>query len=230
MPEESRAASRVLSLAVLLTLTLGLAAIYYFFGREDPLQPGQAARLRRPSSELTASPPLNPGQIIDPSDVVVTLPPRKPPPANRLPPDFPARLDASKEVVKNGALGTNPQLAHLHAQDGDPARDLPIIFGVLQRYLARFKAYPAGDNRQVTNALTGNNPDSAPFLPREHPAINKDGELTDRWGTPLFFHMIASDQIEIRSAGPDRQMYSADDLKEASPSLKNPEPGSTVRL
>jgi hypothetical protein len=42
--------------------------------------------------------------------------------------------------------------------------------------------------------------------------MNSNGELMDRWGTPIFFHALSKDQMEIRSAGPDRVMWTADDV------------------
>ncbi len=42
--------------------------------------------------------------------------------------------------------------------------------------------------------------------------INAGGELVYSWGTPFFFHQLSATQMEIRSAGPDRVMWTADDL------------------
>jgi len=36
--------------------------------------------------------------------------------------------------------------------------------------------------------------------------------LVDAWGTPYFFHQLAAMEMEIRSAGPDKVMWTADDL------------------
>jgi len=88
---------------------------------------------------------------------------------------------------------------------------------ILEAYRNRFRAFPTGDNREIVNALTGANPERLPFFPRDHPNLNASGEWVDRWSTPLFFHHLASDVIEIRSAGPDRTLYSADDVVGGSP-------------
>jgi len=42
--------------------------------------------------------------------------------------------------------------------------------------------------------------------------INAKGELVDYWGTPFFFHQLSGTQMEIHSAGPDRQMWTGDDI------------------
>jgi hypothetical protein len=38
----------------------------------------------------------------------------------------------------------------------------------------------------------------------------------DRWGEPLYFHAISRDRLEIRSAGPDKIMWTPDDVQRQS--------------
>jgi hypothetical protein len=38
----------------------------------------------------------------------------------------------------------------------------------------------------------------------------------DRWGTPLYFHAISRDRLEVRSAGPDKVMWTEDDVQRQS--------------
>ena len=71
---------------------------------------------------------------------------------------------------------------------------------------------PVDDNIEITATLSGANPHVLAPLPRDHPAINANGELTDRWGTPFFFHQLAADFMEIRSAGADRRLHTPDDV------------------
>jgi len=42
--------------------------------------------------------------------------------------------------------------------------------------------------------------------------VNAQGEMLDAWGTPLFFHQLSGHDMEIRSAGEDRQLWTVDDL------------------
>ena len=42
--------------------------------------------------------------------------------------------------------------------------------------------------------------------------INSQGELIDPWGTPYFFHQLSGTEMEIHSAGPDKVMWTQDDL------------------
>ncbi len=74
------------------------------------------------------------------------------------------------------------------------------------------KGNPVGLNEEITAALVGRNKKGVAVLPKNHPAISPKGELTDRWGSPYFFHALSGTQMEIRSSGPDRKRYTADDI------------------
>jgi len=71
--------------------------------------------------------------------------------------------------------------------------------------------HPFGENAEITAALSGQNPLGIRLFPPDHPAINAAGELCDRWGTPFRFHALASDRMEVQSAGPDRKFATPDD-------------------
>ena len=93
-------------------------------------------------------------------------------------------------------------------------RDLQILNGVLLAWQTNFhgQGNPVGDNAAIPAALTGQNALNFQFIPHDHPAINARGELCDRWGTPFFFHALSGTRMELRSAGPARQMYTDDDI------------------
>lgn len=113
----------------------------------------------------------------------------------------------------------------LNAPTGTPADDVRIVGNVLAAFRTNFPrdGNPVGTNAEITAALTGKNPLRLAVLPADHPAINRDGELCDRWGTPFIFHAWSGKEMEIRSAGPDKKPYNADDV------LLSP-PSSTVKL
>ena len=71
---------------------------------------------------------------------------------------------------------------------------------------------PVGSNAEIMAALMGGNPKGAMFAPTEGQSLNSSGELVDRWGTPYFFHQLSATEMEVRSAGPDRRMWTADDI------------------
>jgi hypothetical protein len=76
---------------------------------------------------------------------------------------------------------------------------------------------PWGDNAEITAALTGKNRRQLVFIDPAHRAINRDGELCDRWNTPFRFHALSGERMEIRSAGPDKKFGTDDDAQVSPP-------------
>jgi len=85
---------------------------------------------------------------------------------------------------------------------------------VFRQYSSRLGGNPVGDNAEITAALNGRNARQVVFLNQEEDGvrINARGELVDNWNTPYFFHQLSRTEMEIRSAGSDRRMWTADDL------------------
>lgn len=106
----------------------------------------------------------------------------------------------------------------LNAADGSLREDLTVVQEVLLAFRSNFPRIgnPNGSNADITAALTGRNKLDLALIPPDHPAINREGELCDRWGTPFFFHAESGTRMTIRSAGPDRRMWTGDD-EERSP-------------
>jgi hypothetical protein len=96
-----------------------------------------------------------------------------------------------------------------------PIEDLRKLHRVVTGYFSVVKdpaRHPIGGNADLAAALRGENPNREVFLPAAHPVFSADGLLLDRWGSPLIVHPQAWRELELRSAGPDRTPYSADDL------------------
>jgi hypothetical protein len=94
-----------------------------------------------------------------------------------------------------------------------PATAVEAVRGAIEKCGAAFGGNPVGTNAEITRALTGNNPTHANFLngiPGQR--IDSSGELVDPWGTPYFFHQLSGRDMEVRSAGPDRIMWTGDDV------------------
>jgi len=90
---------------------------------------------------------------------------------------------------------------------------LENVRSTIRNYGSMFDGNPVGTNPEITAALNGDNPKGVHFLdPEKGMRVNAQGELVDPWGTPFFFHQLSGTQTEIRSAGPDKQMWTVDDL------------------
>src|ERR1039458_5925729 len=95
----------------------------------------------------------------------------------------------------------------------EPATVLSNMRVTINQYQSMFGENPVGTNPEITKALNGDNPKQARFIKLELGLrINGRGELVDYWGTPFFFHQLSGTEMEIHSAGPDKVMWTADDL------------------
>jgi hypothetical protein len=102
----------------------------------------------------------------------------------------------------------------LNSPTTDIQADLRLVLDLLGTFRSNFPrdGNPTGSNAEITAALTGQNKLRLAVIPPRHPAINGAGELCDRWGTPFFFHAESATRMEIRSAGPDRTLWTPDDV------------------
>ena len=146
-----------------------------------------------------------------PAPATAPVPPPAPPPGpkskieNPKSPASPSAAPAPLEIL---------DLARdLNAPAGSVAADLRLVSSVLETFRTNFprEGNPVGTNAEITAVLTGANRLRLAFLHPRHPALNAAGELCDRWGTPYFFHAESAARMEIRSAGPDKKMWTADD-------------------
>lgn len=98
---------------------------------------------------------------------------------------------------------------------GNQKNDLRLLANVLLNARILVKDHHTlvfADNRDFTKFLSGNNKHRVAWIRPDHPSINRDGELTDRLGNPLFFHQESSNSTSLRSAGMDGIMWNEDDI------------------
>lgn len=112
------------------------------------------------------------------------------------------------QATHHPAPSTQPAILNHPQASGQIAR----LSQVLREHLARYNEFPTGNNAEITRALMGKNPEAIKFIVPEELPVNAAGQLVDFWQTPYFFHQLAGQKIEVRSAGPDREMWTADDL------------------
>jgi hypothetical protein len=94
-----------------------------------------------------------------------------------------------------------------------PETALQNVRRAVRQYGEMFGGNPVGTNPEITSQLGGNNPKHINFIsPQAGTSINANGELVDAWGTPYFFHQISGSEMEVHSAGPDKVMWTSDDL------------------
>jgi len=94
-----------------------------------------------------------------------------------------------------------------------PHTVLENIRSAIRLYGTTFGGNPVGDNAEITACLAGNNAKQVNFIGNDSGIrLNEKGEMVDFWGTAFFFHQLSGSETEIRSAGPDKKMWTADDL------------------
>lgn len=96
-------------------------------------------------------------------------------------------------------------------ENSSPESELEAVDQLLYFHRQAFGENPVGDNGDIVAALAGGNAKMAAWLAPDCAAV-VNGRLVDRWGTPYWFHAISGREMEIRSAGPDRELFTGDDL------------------
>jgi hypothetical protein len=115
---------------------------------------------------------------------------------------------ASAMAIPPAGQAQPPELTNL-----PPEIAVENMSRAIHQYGEMFGGNPVGTNPEFTKQLTGDNPKHINFIsPEAGMRVNDSGELVDPWGTPYFFHQISGSDTEIRSAGPDKIMYTADDI------------------
>ena len=130
---------------------------------------------------------------------VVEVPEPNDPRVNRLP-------DGRVEYLI--AFDTSMQIN----QNADPLQSIYAVEQLFADYRYAYKENPVGsENAEITQQLLGKNPKRIVFIDPRCAAL-RGTELVDQWGTPFFFHALSGQQMQVRSAGPDRQLWTADDV------------------
>jgi hypothetical protein len=175
-------------------LMLVASGIYFFTKKNSATNnPSAPNGIISESGSNTSTAPQNPGGII----------------ATSLAPGV-------MNVVPANSLAAQTGLPNLANTDAVPALPPLTILDnarvVMHNYQDRFGENPVGNNAEITAALTGNNPKQVNFITAASGLrVNENGELVDGFGTPFFFHQLSGHDMEIRSAGKDRRMWTLDD-------------------
>lgn len=192
----------------ILVLILGLGAVGWFFWRQfsvpvavvvqDKSATLSSARLDSKTAAAPARLKLS-GRPSDSSAAAVT------------PSGIPSSVaNASASAALPNVVGVphEPEFTNF-----PPVIVLEKVAHAIHDYASMFGGNPVGTNPEITAALKGNNPRQSNFINAEAGLrVNAGGELVDAWGTPYFFHQLSGREMEIRSAGPDRILWTADDL------------------
>lgn len=194
-------------------------------------QPAEQATASSPAASVSApNPPpptspnagdMEPGEVRPgPTADTLRVQPFGPGPAKIISKNYrvPTHRDDAR-ITRTDDGGTRFEQAialagRLHDESAAPEDDVQILDAILGFYRLVYRSNPvAGENIEVMRALTGKNPHKISVFPSDHPDLNKEGELLDRWGSPYYFHALSATRMDIWSAGPDGKRNTGDDLK-----------------
>lgn len=183
-----------------IAIVLLAAAALWFFLRSKTSAPPPAASATQTSSAGQS------GKPSAPQNNPATAPSASSAGANSTPSPMPPPNLAAGAGAIEPATATPPT-------DIPPEIVVQNIRHAITQFGAMFGGNPIGTNPEITSQLNGNNPKQINFIkPEAGMRVNEDGELVDSWGTPLFFHQLSGMDTEVRSAGPDKKMWTPDDL------------------
>lgn len=189
------------ALALLLALSLGILLVWIFLGEREAEASGASSTSSGLSNVAVEEARTQPGAgDVNDNRSTALFPPTG---------GHPEIHDLTEDISGNF-------LHHYGAANGSLADDINQCLEMLfafNRVLQGRSQLPALGNKKLVASLLGNNSDRIRFLSPDSPTINERGELIDRFGTPVFFHFQDGFMPDIRSAGPDQVMWTADDLE-----------------
>ena len=171
-----------------------------------------------PSESIAVPAPLSPFRQPNSATPDPSVPPAKPAASSTLGNQPPTSAPLGSIVTFGEVVAPKSAITNPPPDDPDPsglpsATVLENMRSTFRQYASRFGGNPVGTNPEITAMLNGGNPGQVRFLNTEDGLrINPRGELIDSWGTPYFFHQLSGTEMEIHSAGPDRIMWTGDDL------------------
>lgn len=178
------------------------------YNRDPDLPPPRETQ--RPPPTVVAPSPPSPVETLPPATAEIPVPPA--PPATAIPAAAAVPAVAVPATTSPSATRVLPgSVTEIPAAAGDIAEDLNAVDATIRNFQAVHGENPIGSNAEITGALLGNNLKQIKLEVPPGSHLNGEGEMCDRWGTPYFFHQVSKTEMEIRSAGPDRRMWTGDD-------------------
>ncbi len=170
-----------------------------------------------PTAKTESHPSSTPSPAVQHEAASTQLPVVAPQPEAPIQPDqrlveLKKKYPRSTEEEIAGALRQGIRLERLE-QAPPGAVNLKLVTTAFAQFKQAFGAYPEGDNIKMAKALLGENPKHTVFLDNyKERFTDSSGALADSWKTPLLIEAKDSDQLSIRSAGPDRIFWNDDDV------------------
>ena len=208
-------------------LTVGAVGVWLWSGKDGSFPTGPAMGEKPAGADISRQ---SPGSVVpDPASSAAPLTPGAglaDAPPEPVKPAEPIRVASSvvpgMPMVRGGSSPQRPPAAAGPAgvgvaspaeRDAHAKSELTKVQAMLRDFRTRMGENPVGSNAEIMKAVMGGNSAGATLGPPEGQEVNEAGELLDMWGTPIFFHQLSKKSMEVHSAGPDRKMWTADDVQ-----------------
>ncbi len=190
---------------VLIVTLLGAIIIGAWLGGWDDVSP--ASRARAPKPVVSAPVKIaSPAPTPQPSPIIQAATPAPPPPPAI------ATMAASPQGTSSPSSGDAPPTQPSVDLVADAAVRIDKIGLMFRDYRTLMGSNPVGTNAEIIQSVNGGNPKQAKLGPPDGQQLNARGELIDAWGTAYFFHQKSASDMEIHSAGADKQFGTSDDI------------------
>lgn len=195
---------KTLALAFVALVLLGVG-LFWFVTRDDP----SLTDIKLPPAKRTVPAVQKPAPFVT---APTPAAPPEPPPRDR------RAIDPEIQKLAN----------RLVEQTQTPLNDLEVVNEFFDMYRKTMSHMSIGSNEDLTAILTGGNPQNGVLFPADSPMII-NGQIVDRWGSPYWIHPNSGARVEIRSAGPDKSLFTPDDIAiNPSPRGLGATPGETL--
>ena len=125
---------------------------------------------------------------------------------------IPDQVRKTKPTVRQGLFGDSILEPYGY---GSPEDDLKLVAHLIINYRLLAKGLDArhfSSNEAVGDTLRGKGSIPIEAVSAHHRLFDTDGLIVDRWNTPLMFHLVSSEDVNIYSHGPDKILGTDDDL------------------
>lgn len=141
-------------------------------------------------------------------------PAKSPEPEDIIPPSIVITEESLPAAAASGPAPGMRDIAGYAAPGGSDQTDVSLLARSAAAFLTLNKQAierPLSANEEWSAALRGQRPGTARWFEDAAPVFDASGVIVDRHGTPVHFHAMGNQSWEIRSAGPDRRLYTKDD-------------------
>jgi hypothetical protein len=106
--------------------------------------------------------------------------------------------------------------ARVAAEPSKTETDIAQLHRALAAYFHEYNTLPTGNSVAVMKSLTGDNPRKFIFFAFSSARMGADGAFLDEWKTAFRITFPKPATAEVRSAGPDREFGTHDDVFESN--------------